>query len=45
MNYKKLTDSVSKAIKELMRENRICYEEEKVNSKNQRLLLVKIERD
>lgn len=45
MNYKKLTDSVSKAIKELMRENRICYEEEKVNSKNQRLMLVKIERD
>lgn len=45
MNYKKLTDSVSKAIKELMRENRICYEEEKVNSKNQRLMLFKKERD
>ena len=37
MNYKKLTVAVSNAIKELIKEHKICYEEEKLKSRNQRL--------
>ena len=37
MNYKKLTAAVSNAIKELIKEHKICYEEEKLKSRNQRL--------
>ena len=39
MDYNKQSDSVSKAIKELIRDNKIRYEEEKLKSKNQRLMI------
>ena len=39
MDYQKQSDSVSKAIKELLSDNKIRYEEEKLKSKNQRLMI------
>ena len=39
MGYQKLSDSVSNAIKELISEGIIRYEEEKLKSKNQRLMI------
>ena len=39
MDYHKQSDSISKAIKELIRDNKIRYEEEKLKSKNQRLMI------
>lgn len=39
MDYQKQSDSVSKAIKELLSNNKIRYEEEKLKSKNQRLMI------
>ena len=40
MNYKKLTDSVSNAIAELIAEKKIKYTEDKLNSKNQKLIIL-----
>ena len=39
MGYQKLSDSVSNAIKELISEGKIRYEEEKLKSKNQKLMI------
>lgn len=39
MGYQKLSDSVSNAIKELISDNKIRYEEEKLKSKNQKLMI------
>lgn len=39
MDYQKQSDSVSKAIKELLSDNKIRYEEEKLKSKKQRLMI------
>ena len=41
MSYAKLTDTVSKAIGELIAEQKIKYTENKLNSKNQKLSLSK----
>jgi ATP-dependent DNA helicase RecG len=41
MGYQKQSDSVSNAIKELISDNKIRYEEEKLKSKNQRLMIKK----
>ena len=40
MGYTKLTDAVSKAIGELLAEQKIKYTESKLNSKNQKLKLL-----